>query len=83
MVTGSKPLRLYADFNYMLEKNVVGLNTTGTEDDLKHQGIKLANGLKVVLTDGEVEADGVVEYSKSKRIWVAHIDWDKARSVQE
>jgi hypothetical protein len=48
---------------------------------LERLGIALKNGLRIVVHDEELEADGEVVYSDTERIWVAKIDWNALRSV--
>ncbi len=57
----------------------IRLNTNGSLKDIKN--IQLYNGLKVILNDAdELEAEGIIEYSESEKIWVAKIDWDKIKN---
>ncbi len=72
---------LFADFMNADPRGRVRLNCVGTVADLGTQGVELADGLPVTLTDGELEADGTAAYSTEERVWVALIDWDAIRQV--
>lgn len=67
--------RIYADFNNADEAGRVRLNTDGTVADLKSQSKTLSVGQRLKISDGEIEAEGVVEFSDEEKIWVARIDW--------
>lgn len=72
---------LFADFTNADPQGRVRLNCAGTAEDLERLGIALKNGLRIVVHDEELEADGEVVYSDAERIWVAKIDWNALRSV--
>lgn len=72
---------IYADFMNADPQGRVRLNTVGTIEDVSRHGLQLANGLRVVLHDDELEADGEVVYSDAEHIWVARIDWNALRPV--
>jgi hypothetical protein len=59
----------------------IRLNTVGTVESLSRSGVRLANGLSVVVHDDELEADGVVSFSAEEKIWVATINWDAIRQL--
>jgi hypothetical protein len=67
--------RIYVDFQNADPLGRVRLNTKGTYRDLERLGVTLSNGMRLLRTDGELEADGKVEYSDDEAIWVARIDW--------
>ena len=67
--------RIFADFQNADPKGRVRLNTQGTHRDLERLGLALSDGMAVRLSDGELEADGEVEYSTEEDMWVAKIDW--------
>lgn len=69
--------RLYADFINIDDERRVRLNCQGTKVDLEKQHCSLIEGMKVVLYDEDVEAEGVVEFSPKEKIWVATVDWDQ------
>jgi hypothetical protein len=73
--------RIYADFHNADSKGRVRLTCVGTIEDLARQGIRLVEGLPIVLHDEELEAEGVVEYSRDEGSWVASIDWDAIRAI--
>jgi len=66
---------IYADFNNVDEEGCIRLNSTKTLEDIESQNIKLKSGLKVKLTDGELEVEGRLQYSKAEGIWTALINW--------
>lgn len=72
---------LNADFMNADSQGRVRLNTVGTIESLNRLGLRLVDGLTVVLHDDELEADGVATYSADENIWVATIDWDAIRQV--
>ena len=63
--------RVFVDFNNTDDKGRVRLNTEGTIDDLRSQGIELVEGLELTMYQVEVEMQGVVEYSLEERMWVS------------
>ena len=69
--------RLFVDFNNSDPLGRVRLNTVGTLKDLNRLGIILREGARIVLSSLELEADGIVTYSKEEGLWVAMVDWDK------
>jgi hypothetical protein len=73
---------LFADFQNADPQGRVRLNCIGTIEDLSRLGIRLQNGLRVVLNDNdELEADGEVMHSDEEHIWVAKIDWNAIRHI--
>ena len=68
---------IYGDFQNADKDGNVRLNTQGTLDDLKRLGIKLKPGLEIIISDGELRAEGVTLFSKSENLWVAKVDWSK------
>jgi len=75
------PPAIHADFMNADPRGRVRLNAVGTVEDLGRLGLRLAEGLRVVVHDEELEADGVVTYSADERVWVAVIDWNALRPV--
>ena len=67
--------RIYADFNNADEEGRVRLNTDGTAADLESQSMSLSVGQRLKISDGEIEAEGIVEFSDEEKIWVIRIDW--------
>ena len=43
-------------------------------DDMKKEGIQLREGLRVLVWDGDYEAEGTLEYYEGH--WRARIDWE-------
>jgi hypothetical protein len=72
---------LFADFQNADPRGRVRLNCVGTVTDLGTQGVELAEGLRVRLSDGEVVTDGTATFSADEHVWVAVIDWDAVRAV--
>lgn len=76
-------IKLWADFNASTAKGF-RLNCKGTIDDLAKQKIKLAEGLKLLLWDHDVNEDDkpdniIVEaialFDDRQKIWEAVFDW--------
>lgn len=74
---------LTADFMNADSLGRVRLNTVGTIEALGRSGLRLVEGLAVVLHDDELEADGVATYSVEENLWVATIDWNAFRPVAD
>ena len=70
-----------ADFNNADESGRLRLNLNGPMRDIARLGLHLENGLRVILQDDDLEADGEVVFSADEGIWVAKIDWDAIRHV--
>jgi hypothetical protein len=75
--------RIFADFHNADEQGRLRLNSVGTIEDLSRQNIKLKNEQQITLYSEELEVDGIVRYSKQEELWVASIDWDKIREIEE
>jgi len=45
-------------------------------DEMKREGIQLKEGLRVLVWDGDYEAEGTLEYYKGH--WRARVDWETA-----
>lgn len=75
--------KIYADFHNADEQGCLRLNCVGTIEDLNRQRIELHNGQTLTLYSEDLEADGLIQYSEDDRIWVAVIDWDAIRELQE
>lgn len=65
---------VFADFNNFDTAVRLRLTCRGTEDDLHRLDLTLEEGMKLLLSDGELWAIGIVTYSKRERIWVASVD---------
>lgn len=72
-------LRIFADFHNADTQGRLRLNCIGTIEDLIRQQISLQNGQFLTLYSEDLEVDGVVQFSKSDKMWVAVIDWDEIR----
>jgi hypothetical protein len=70
---------IYADFNNADSRGRLRLNCVGAIQDLSRQGIRLREGLQLLLHDEELEADGEAHFSSEERIWVADINWKMIR----
>jgi len=75
--------RIFADFHNADAQNRLRLNCVGTIEDLSRQNIKLQNGQLLTLYSEELEVDGVVQYSEEESLWVAAIDWEQIRQVED
>ena len=60
------------DFNNREEDGAVRLNTRGTEQFLAENGLKLSEGAKISMTDGELLAEGTTH--ERDGIWIAEIE---------
>jgi hypothetical protein len=74
-------VRIYADFHNADSQGRLRLNCVGTMEDLSRHQVELRDGKKLVLYSEELEAEGLVEYSESERLWVAKIDWHQIREL--
>jgi hypothetical protein len=70
---------IYADFNNADSRGRLRLNCVGTIQDLARQGVRLRDGLQLLLHDDELEAEGEVHFSPEEQIWVADINWKLVR----
>jgi hypothetical protein len=71
------------DFNNCDREGRVRLNTVGAIQSINESRVALRNGLEVVLTSGDTfPIKGIVEYSESERIWVAHFDLNDLRDKE-
>ena len=70
---------VYADFHNADPQGRLRLNCTGTARDLAEKRITLAEGLRLTLSDEELEADGEVHFAQDENFWVAVIDWNAIR----
>ncbi|HEY9852475.1 MAG TPA: hypothetical protein V6D28_23590 [Leptolyngbyaceae cyanobacterium] len=75
--------KIFADFHNADDKGRLRLNCVGTIEDLSRQNIKLQEGQLLTLYSEELEADGVVQYSEEESLWVAAIDWQLIREVED
>jgi hypothetical protein len=72
---------VYADFHNADAQGRLRLNCVGTIRDLAEKQIVLEEGLRLLLSDDEPEADGEVRFAEDERVWVAVIDWHAIREA--
>ncbi|QDV35091.1 hypothetical protein [Tautonia plasticadhaerens] len=70
---------VFADFHNADPRGRLRLNCRGTAEDLARHRLELSDGMRLVLSDDELEADGRVLFSAEENLWVAEIDWDAIR----
>lgn len=75
--------RIFADFHNADAQGRLRLNCIGTIEDLSLQRIELQNGQLLTLYSEELEVDGAVQYSEAEKVWVATINWDQIKPVEE
>lgn len=72
---------IYVDFMNADSQGRVRMNCVGTTEDLEKLGLRLEDGLRVIVHDDELEADGEVQFSADEKLWVARIDWNALRPL--
>ncbi len=75
--------RIFADFHNADTQGRLRLNCIGTVEDLARQQSTLKDGQAITVYSEELEADAVVQYATDEGLWVAVIDWDAIRRVQD
>jgi hypothetical protein len=75
--------RIFVDFHNADKHGRLRLNCIGTIEDLARQQTELENGQQLMLYGEDLEIDGIVQFSEEERIWVAVIDWDQIRQVEQ
>ena len=75
--------KVFADFHNADAQGRLRLNCIGTIEDLARQHIELQDGQSLTLYSEDLEVDGTVQYSEAENLWVATIDWQKIRPVEE
>lgn len=75
--------KVFADFHNADVKGRLRLNCIGTIEDLAHQHIELQDGQLLTLYSEDLEVEGVVQYSEEENVWVATIDWNRIRQVED
>jgi hypothetical protein len=78
----NKP-KVFADFHNADVQGRLRLNCIGTIEDLSRQHITLQEGQVLTLYSEDLEVEGVVKYSEQKNLWVAVIDWNEIRQLEE
>jgi hypothetical protein len=59
------------------------LNCIGTVEDLARQNIELQYGQLLTLYSEDLEVEGLVQYSSEESLWIAAIDWDAIKELQD
>jgi len=67
-------IRLYGDLGNLDKKGRAVL--VEAEYDARREGVELTPGLRVLVWDGEMEAEGILEYDEGR--WCAQIEWNTA-----
>ena len=75
--------RVFADFHNADVWGRLRLNCIGTIEDLARQNIELQDGQLLTLYSEDLEVDGVVQYSTDENLWVAVIDWNAIRQLED
>lgn len=70
---------IYADFNNADAEGRVRLTGAGSVNDLGRLGVRLHEGLALMVHDEELAAEGTVEYSALEHTWAVRIDWSQVR----
>ncbi|MFM5981139.1 MAG: hypothetical protein ACKO9I_11355 [Sphaerospermopsis kisseleviana] len=78
----NKQLRVFADFNNADEEGHLRLNCIGTIEDLARQKIELQDDQTLTFYSEDLEVEGIVKHSSEENIWVAVIDWDNIKQVE-
>lgn len=74
-------IKIYCDFQNADKEGNIRLNTQGTIDDLMLLDIALEPNMEILVSDGELEACGLVKFSDEEKLWVAEIDWKMIRDI--
>jgi hypothetical protein len=75
--------RVFVDFHNADEQGRLRLNCIGTIEDLARQQAELENGQQLTLYSEDLEVDGVVQFSEDEKVWVAMIEWNQIRQVEQ
>jgi hypothetical protein len=75
--------RVFADFHNADAEGRLRLNCIGTIEDLARHHIELKDGQLLTLYSEDLEVDGRVQYSELEKMWVATIDWEQIRKVED
>lgn len=75
--------RVFADFHNADVEGRLRLNCIGTIEDLARQNIQLQDGQLLTLYSEYLEVQGVVKYSSNENIWVAAIEWNAIKEIEE
>ncbi|MEH2438258.1 MAG: hypothetical protein V7K25_29360 [Nostoc sp.] len=75
--------RIFADFHNADIQGRLRLNCIGTVEDLARQNIKLQDGKLLTLYSEDLEVEGVLQYSTEEKLWVAVIDWNAIKQMDD
>ncbi|MEA5606039.1 hypothetical protein [Nostoc sp. UHCC 0252] len=75
--------RIFADFHNADNQGRLRLNCIGTVEDLARQNIELQDGKLLTLYSEDLEVEGVVQYSTEEYLWVAAIDWNAIKQMDD
>ncbi|MUG94714.1 hypothetical protein F7734_21040 [Scytonema sp. UIC 10036] len=75
--------RVFADFHNADLQGRLRLNCIGTIEDLASQNIELQDGRLLTLYSEDLEVDGVVQYLTEENLWVAAIDWNTIKQLED
>ena len=70
---------IYADFNNADRQGRLRLSVRGSQEDIQRLGLKLCDGMKLIVQDDGLSANAVVRLSEEEHIWVAEIDWSQIK----
>ncbi|MEH2161666.1 MAG: hypothetical protein V7K38_11595 [Nostoc sp.] len=75
--------RIFADFHNADNQGRLRLNCIGTVEDLACQNIELQDGKLLTLYSEDLEVEGMVQYSTEENLWVAAIDWNAIKQMDD
>lgn len=75
--------KVFVDFHNADEQGRLRLNCIGTIEDLARQQTELENGQQLTLYSEDLEVDGVIQFSQDEKVWVATINWNQIRQVEQ
>ncbi|MEH2319087.1 hypothetical protein [Nostoc sp.] len=75
--------RIFADFHNADNQGRLRLNCIGTVEYLARQNIELQDGKLLTLYSEDLEVEGVIQYSTEEQLWVAAIDWNAIKQMDD
>ncbi|MEH2296168.1 hypothetical protein [Nostoc sp.] len=75
--------RIFVDFHNADNQGSLRLNCIGTVEDLARQNIELQDGKLLTLYSEDLEVEGVIQYSTEEQLWVAAIDWNPIKQMDD
>lgn len=75
--------RVFADFHNADVQGRLRLDCIGTVEDLARQNIELHDEQLLTLYSEDLEVEGVVQYSTEEKLWVAAIDWNAIKQLED